>query len=111
MPYVFKNGVGMGYKLSYERKQSSSSSTAGKTIENIDVGRTYSAKVFFNFPLTLNADMDLSLKAKNHHFSTLEDAAPVMKHFIGWGGKNQKEYIVEAILRHRTLNRYNNPTL
>ena len=110
VPYVFKNGVGMGYKFSYERKQASSSSTAGKTIENIDVGRIYSANVFFNFPLTLYADMDLSFKAKNHHFSILEDATPVMKHFIGWGGKNQKEYIVEAILRHRTLNRYNNPT-
>lgn len=110
MPFVFKNGLGMGYNFSYQRKKPGEGNSQIDAVSDQDANRTLAAALLFNLPLTTYTDLDINLKAQNHHFTDIDKSSISNKAFIEEGGKNQNEFTAQAIWRYRTIDRYDLPT-
>ena len=103
VPFVFTNGIGVGYNIQYDSqtKQTGSDKTA-ETSYSFD---TYGAGLNVNIPISVYQSMSLGGQISNTKYYDYQSAPPSMKSYIETYGDTQWKSNIRSAWKYSTLNK------
>ena len=102
VPFVFNNGVGVGYNIQYDHQTKNSGSYTAQQSYSSD---TYGAGLNANIPLSIYQSISLGGEISLASYSNYDNAPPGMRNYIANYGDEQWKIKLRSSWKHSTLNK------